>query len=229
MFATSKSAPKKIKEDKFVKASSMIKDVSTFERRNTRRERRLPLERRKAFSSLSAGEDRRKNKLEQRRDDTNRREVDQQSNTATKSSNKLELNAKSINSLINDQILIVKKITKLLPFKKGVAFTQIETNLQEIYADIKSLMQKEEYLLCLYLETNNETLTKVHIDKLLSIINTDISKLSDELMQFVEKYYIAKLNQTNIGFVQLDMNTIREKIIVGLYKKKKQLYPIYIM
>ncbi len=229
MFTTSRSEPNKIKDGEGVKASSLVEDDSTFERRNTRGERRFPLERRRAFSSLSTGLDRREKKLEQRRNDIDRREIDQQSNTVAESVNKLELNAASIDGFINDQMLIVNKITKLLPFKKGSEFSQIENDIQNIYADIKTLMQKEEYLLCLYLETNNTKLTKVHIDKLLSIINTDISKLSDELMQLAESYYIAKINQTNIGFVQLDLNTIREKIIICLYKKKKHLYPIYIM
>ncbi|MCF6189573.1 MAG: hypothetical protein L3J51_03770 [Cocleimonas sp.] len=228
MFALSRSEPKKIKDGKCVKASPLIESCSTVERRKTRRERRFPLERRKAFSSLSTSIDKRENNLEQRRNDIDRREIEKHSKTVVDKVNKLELNATSIDSLINDQMLIVKKITKLLPIKKGVDFSQIETNISQIYADIKSLMQKEEYLLCLYLETNNGKMRKEDVDNLLSIISTDISRLSDELMQFVKIYYTAKINQTNIGFVQLDMNIIRKKIILCLYKKKKHLYPIYI-
>ncbi len=216
MFATNSSAHKKLEAS------------STCERRKTKKERRFPLERRKTFSTLSAGVDRRKNKLEKRRNDIDRREIGQQSNTIVKKPNNLELNAKSIDKLVNDQILIAKKITKLLPFKKHVEFSQTENVIADIYTDIKSLMEKEEYLLCLYLETNNEKLSETHINILLSIINTDISKLSNEIMQFVGKYHIAKISQKNIGFVQLDMSTIRNKIIICLHKKKKHLYPIYI-
>ena len=220
------SAHKSIKDD--MKVSSLAANASNPERRTTRRERRLPVERRKTYSSLTAGEDRRRNKLEQRRDDINHREVDPQSNTTTEGANRLQLNATCIDHLINDQMLIIKKITKLLPFKKELGVTQTENNVLEIYADIKHLMQKEEYMLCLYLETNTKKLTSVHTDRLLSVINTDISKFSDEIMQLVRKYYIAKISNSSLDFVQSDMNTIREKIIICLYKKKKLLYPIYI-
>jgi len=228
MFVNSSSASKKIKGDRCVKPSSLTKSDSTIERRSTKKERRLPSERRKVFGSLSTGLDTRENKLEQRRTIVNRREADQQSNEKIGGVNKLELNQTSINSLINEQILIAKRITTLLPIEADARFSQTENNIRKIYADIKSLMQKEEYLLCLYLKTKAGKLTKLHIDKLLSIINNDISQLSDELIQLAEKYHIAKINQTNMGFVQLDMIAIREKIIVGLYKKKKHLYPIYL-
>ena len=228
MFATNKIATKKIEEDQYIKVSSLMEDNAILNRRKTLNERRLPLERRKAFSSLYAGDNKRDFELEQRRKAICRRDIDQRSHKTKEKIDNLELNAASINSLIEGQMHIVKKMSKLLPFKNGLGFCQADTIIRMIYDDIKSLMQKEEYLLCLYLKTNNDVLSKLEIDRLLSIINNDISQLSDELMEMVGKYYIAKINETNFGFVQLDMNTVREKIIICLYKKKKHLYPIYI-
>ncbi len=229
MFAIKKSLAENIEEDQAIKVSFLIEDHAVLERRKTRDERRLPVERRKTFSSLYRGHNKRQTKLGQRRKAISRRDIDQGSFTIDEDINKLALNAVSINNLINDQMRIVKKISQILPFKKGLKFSQLENGIQDIYTEIKLLMQKEEYLLCLYLEANNSKLTIVHIDKLLSIINTDISKLSDEVMQFVDKYYTSTVNDKNIGFIQLDMNAIRKKLIICLYKKKKHLYPIYII
>ncbi len=89
-------------------------------------------------------------------------------------------------------------------------------------------MQKEECFLCLYLDKNEGKISDIHIEKLLSIINLDISKLSNDIVQHIERYRIAKVNQSNIGFVRLDMGIINEKFSTCLEKKKKHLYPIYI-
>ena len=230
MFAISRSSPKRTKKevDEYIKVSSLITEGSTLDRRKVREERRLTVERRKVFSSLFSGEEKRENKLEQRRKDLDRRNIDQLSSEVVACADKLKLNETSINALINEHSIIVKRLEALLSLKKEVGFNHIEDKVRDVYVDIQTLMQKEEYFLCFYLEINKEKLNEVHIEKLLSIINTDISKLSEEIVQLVEKYRLAKVNQTNIGFIQLDMGIIREKLSACLVKKKLNLYPIYI-
>jgi hypothetical protein len=212
--------------DEYIKVSSLI-EGSSIDRRKEREERRLSFKRRKMFSSsLYAGEERRENKLEDRRKKTDRRDGDCE---AIKSVDELKLNSSSINTLIEEQKMTMKRLDKLLSLKKSEDFSHIEDKVKDVYIDIQSLMVKEEYLLCLYLETNKEKLTEVHIERLLSIIHTDISKLSDGVVQLVEKYRLAQVNQKNVGFVQLDMSIILNKFSACLEKKEALLYPIYTM
>ncbi len=227
MFGINRSSSKGTKSDEeYIKISSLIKEGSTLDRRKIEKERRLSTNRRKIFSSLFTGFEKR-NKLKQRREVSCRRD-DVEGNQVIESIDSLALNEKTINTLISEQVFIIKELNELLSLVKEKGFINIEEKLYQVYSNINNIMQKEEYFLCLYLDKNKGKISDVHIEKLLSIINSDISKLSNDVVRHMERYRIAKINQSNIGFVQLDMGIINAKFSACLENKIKHLYPIYI-
>ncbi|MEE9310193.1 MAG: hypothetical protein V3U64_04175 [Cocleimonas sp.] len=229
MFSLKKSSHDNDLKDsgEYIKVSALL-EGSSVDRRKPKKERRLTLERRKTFSSLFLGSEKRVDKLEKRRKAIDRRNEDDESGT-TSLTDVLSLDNFGIKILVNQHFIIAKKINRLLELGKNEEFNRLDHMVQDVCDAIHSLMEKEEYFLCLYLDKNKKTLTEVHIERLLSIVHNDISALSDDAMALVEKNKAVRIDQNNFGFIKLDMINVREMLGKCLVKKKSNLYPIYIM
>jgi len=221
-------------EDQYTKVASLIEEGSVLDRRKISNDRRSTIERRIRLRDAFSGTEKRS--FDERRTGS-RREKEALQKTINKNSSDPSnttlsddaIKGESLNEveiLILDQTDIIENIRLLSETAQNNEFQGIEEKIRDISFNIKSITREEEKLLYLSFDKNIKTKSE-KTDKSLAEILFYIHDVSDQVLEYLDRYHYAGVTGANVGFFLLDMNIVYKALSQILNKKKKHLYPMY--
>lgn len=216
--------------DQYTKVASFIEEGSVLDRRKRSNDRRSSIERRVRLCDAFSGLERRSNN--ERRSISSRRAGESLEKDADKSTDKSVDNGKESQSLNNveilvrDQMEIIKNISELSAVVKTNEFQGVEEKIRDISFKVKSIAREEEKLLYLSFDKNVKSASE-KTDKSLAEILFYIHDVSDQVLEYLDRYYYSGVTEASVGFFLLDMNLVNKALDQILSKKKEHLYPMY--
>ena len=230
MFALNRLFSKNIDldtQDQYTKVASLIEEGSVLDRRKISNDRRTSIERRVRLRDAFHGEDKR-NEDDRRSASNNRRTGEPLENGAGKDldNNNEAQDLSNVDILVRDQMEIIENISELSEAARANEFEGIKEEIRDISFKVKSITKEEEKLLYLSFDKNVEN-TSEKTDKSLTEILFYIHDVSDQVLEYLNRYSNSGVTDANVGFFLLDMNIVYEALSQILNKKKEHLYPMY--
>ena len=214
------SGVKKPKDDEYIEVSSFIETGSALDRRKKNQDRRTPELRRRSFSEIISGIEKRLHA--ERRLTFGRRSTDDSSNSRVD-----DIELTDVEVLVKEQKIILDKINQLSSSAKALDFHILSGELQKLMLDIKYLLKKEEQLLHLSLDLNGAGEDNADIKKTLIKLEQYLFKTSDQVLEILGKHQYNKINAANVGAFLLNMASISKILKKSLEQKESYLYPLY--
>jgi hypothetical protein len=212
-------------QDQYIKVASLIEEGSVLDRRKLSNDRRNTIERRVRLRNAFYGLDKRCDN--NRRSLSRRMEKSLENNIKENTDNGRETqNLNDVEILVRDQLEIIKKVSELSEVAKLNEFQGIEEKIRDIRFKVKSITSEEEKLLYLSFDKNVKH-SNDKTDKSLTEILFYIHDVSDQVLEYLDRYYYPGVTKESVGFFLLDMNIVYEALNQILNKKKEHLYPMY--